>query len=170
MAHEAGRQMRVERIVAVLHPRLPLGTQIEALAKHARALDAELVGLFIEDVDMLRFAAMPFACEIGTASALKRSISVEAVERYMAARAVEMREALGQVLDRTSVSWTFRIARGTVVEQLLAAGVEREVAALLLLPGARIELSPVIIARSELECFQRKAREMNEQPILLLPK
>ena len=58
--------MKVGRIVAALHPRRPLGTQIEALAERARALDAELIGLFIEDIEMLRFAAMPFACEIGT--------------------------------------------------------------------------------------------------------
>ena len=53
--------MKVGRIVAALHPRRPLGTEIETLAEHARALDAELIGLFIEDIEMLRFAAMPFA-------------------------------------------------------------------------------------------------------------
>ncbi len=161
--------MKVSRIVAAVHPRRPLGTQIEALAEHARALDAELIGLFIEDIEMLRFAAMPFACEIGTASARKRSVDVEAVERYMAARAAEVREALGQVLDRTSVTWTFRIGRGTVFDQLLAAGVEREEAALLLPPGARIELTPVTIARSERDRLQRVVRQDLHEPILLLP-
>jgi hypothetical protein len=161
--------MKVGRIVAALHPRRPLGTQIEALAEHARTLDAELIGLFIEDVEMLRFAAMPFACEIGAASARKRSVDVEAVERYMAARAAEVREALSQVLDRTSVVWTFRIGRGTVSDQLLAAGVEREEAALLLPPGARIELTPITIVRSRLEHLQRVLRENCDQPILLLP-
>jgi hypothetical protein len=162
--------MKVGRIVVALHPRRPLGTQFEALAEHARALDAELVGLFIEDIEMLRFAGMPFACEIGTASARKRSVDVEAVERYMAARAAELREALGQVLDRTSVVWTFRIARGTVFDQLLAAGVEREEPALLLPPGARIELTPVTISRSELERLQHALRKKIDQPILLLPQ
>jgi hypothetical protein len=161
--------MKVGRIVAALHPRRPLGTQIEALAERARALDAELIGLFIEDIEMLRFAAMPFACEIGTATARKRSVNLAGMERYMAARAAEFRVALGQVLDRTSVAWTFRIARGTVFDQLVAAGVEREEAALLLSPGARIELPPVTITRSELDRLQRALREEYDQPILLLP-
>jgi hypothetical protein len=162
--------MKVGRIVAALHPRRPLGTQIEALAEHARTLDAELIGLFIEDVDMLRFAAMPFACEIGVASARRRSVDVEAVERYMAARAAEVREALSQVLDRTSVAWTFRIGRGTVSDQLLAAGVEREEPVLLLPPGARIELTPITIVRSRLEHLQQVLRGSCDQPILLLPQ
>jgi hypothetical protein len=161
--------MKVHRIVAALHPRLQLGTRIETLAKHARALDAELIGLFIEDVEMLYFASMPFACEIGTASARKHSVDVEAVERYMAQRAAEMRAALGLALDRASVPWTFRIARGTVDEQLLAAGTEEQSPVLLLPPGARIELTPVTIVRSELERSPRKLRELLDQPILLLP-
>jgi hypothetical protein len=161
--------MKIDRIVAALHPRRPLGTRIEALAEYARAADAQLLGLFIEDIDMLRFAAMPFACEIGTASARKRSVDVAAVERYMAVRATEMREALHRALDSTSVVWTFRIARGSVGEQLLAACVEQERPVLLLPPGARIELAPVAIARSELERSPRKLREIADQPILLLP-
>jgi hypothetical protein len=161
--------MKVARIVAALHPRRPLGTHVDVLAKHALAMDAELVGLFIEDIDMLRFAAMPFACEIGAASGRRRTTDVAAVERYMADRAAELRETLGRALDRTSVVWTFRIARGTVSEQLLAAGVEREGAVLLLPPGARIELTPVSIARSDVQRSPRKLGEISDQPILLLP-
>lgn len=160
--------MKVGRIVVALHPRRPPGTHLEALAEHARALDAELIGLFIEDIEMLRFAAMPFACEIGSASARKRTVDLEAVERYMQAREAELRKALTQALARTAVSWSFRIARGTVLEQLLAAGVEHEGSALLLLPGARIELPPIPVARSELEPLRRKLREHFEQPLLLL--
>jgi hypothetical protein len=162
--------VKVGRIVAALHPRRPLGTQIETLAAHARLLDAEVIGLFIEDTDMLHFAAMPFAREIGVASARKRSVDVEAVERYMAARAAELRAALGQVLDHASVAWTFRIARGTVVDQLVAAGAEREEPALLLPPGGRIELTPITIARSDLDHLQRALRSHLDQPILLLPQ
>jgi hypothetical protein len=35
----------------------------------------------------------------------------------MAARATELRDALGKVLGRASLVWRFRIARGTVFEQ-----------------------------------------------------
>jgi hypothetical protein len=161
--------VKVGRIVAALHPRRPLGTRIDALAEHARALDAELLGLFIEDIEMLRFAAMPFACEIGTATASKRAVDVAAVERYMAARAAELREALHQVLDRTPVVWTFRIARGTVFEQLVAVCLEQQGPVLLLPPGARIELTPVTFARSAVERSPRMLREIADQPVLLLP-
>jgi hypothetical protein len=81
-----------------------------------------------------------------------------------------VREALSQVLDRTSVVWTFRIRRGTVSDQLLAAGVEREGPVLLLPPGARIELTPITIVRSRLEHLQRVLRGSCDQPILLLPQ
>lgn len=161
--------MKVARIVAALHPRRPIGTQVDVLAKHALAMNAEVVGLFVEDIDMLRFAAMPFACEIGTASARRRTTDVAAVERYMADRAAELRQTLGRVLDHTTVVWSFRVARGTVPEQLLAAAVEQEGAVLLLPPGARIELTPVNIARSDVQRSPHKLVEVSDQPILLLP-
>ena len=158
--------MKIGRIVAAMHPRRPLGTRIQALAEHARVSDAELVALFVEDIEMLHFAAMPFACEIGSASIRKQSVDVAAVERYMAARAAEMRTAFSQVLDRTSVAWTFRVARGTVLEQLLAAGTERQGPVLLLPPAAQISVAPIVIARSQL--LDSKLQLQFDKPILLL--
>lgn len=160
--------MKVDRVVAALHPCALPRTEFGALAKRAGSMDAELIGLFIEDIDLLHFAAMPFACEIGSASARPRTVDAHAMERYMRSRAQELRDALTAVLGSSSVPWSFRVARGTVADELLAAGIERPGCALLLPPGADIERSPWILKRSECEQFRLHFAAHSVEPILLL--
>ncbi|MCC7081871.1 MAG: hypothetical protein IT530_14450 [Burkholderiales bacterium] len=160
--------MKVDRIVAGLHPGHRSARVLEAAAKRAHALDAELVGLFIEDIDLLHFAAMPFACEIDTVSGRRRSVDRAAMERYMSVRAAEMREALHAAAGRSAVHWSFRVARGTVADQLIAVGVEQEGTVLLLPPGADIDQPPRIVSRAQLERIALIVRGQQQQPILLV--
>ena len=160
--------MRIERVVAALHPCAQPRTQFGALAKHASAMHAELIGLFVEDIELLHFAAMPFACEIGSASGRRRTVDSAAMERYMQQRAHELHEALAAVLGRTTLAWSFRVTRGTVMEELLAAGIEQPGSALLLPPGADIDLPPRILQRSEREQLRLHLTARSVQPILLL--
>jgi hypothetical protein len=162
--------MKVSRIVAGLHPGHRAQRALEAAAKRAHALDAELIGLFIEDIDLLRFAAMPFACEIGTASGRRRAVDPAAMERYMGTRAAEMREALLAAVGRSAVHWSFRVARGSVVDELLAVGVEQEGPVLLLPPGADVDAPPRIVSRAQLERAALLVSAQQQQPILLLSR
>jgi single-stranded-DNA-specific exonuclease len=68
------------RIVIALESGIP-EPELEAAVALARGLDAELLGLFVEDLDLLRFAALPFAHEIGLASAVRRRLDPAALER-----------------------------------------------------------------------------------------
>ena len=160
--------MKIDRVVAALHPCAAPATKFDALAKRAGSMEAELIGLFIEDIELLHFAAMPFACEIGSASARPHTVDSSAMERYMRSRAQELRDALSAVLEPSSVPWSFRVARGTVVDELLAAGVEQSGCALLLPPGGDIERPPLILKRSQYEQFRLHFAARSAQPILLL--
>lgn len=109
------------RIVIELAPGLPERESIEAAAALADRVGAELVGLFIEDADLLRFAALPFAREIGFASAQRRRMDVTALERSLRAHAAEAERALASALERSAARWSFRVARGFAAAELLAA-------------------------------------------------
>jgi hypothetical protein len=109
------------RIVIELAPGVPGPESLEAAAALADRVGAELIGLFIEDPDLLRFAALPFAHEIGHASAQRRRTDVEAIERSLRADADEAQRALASAAARTATRWSFRVARGLAVTELLAA-------------------------------------------------
>jgi hypothetical protein len=99
--------------------------ELEAAATLAGRIDAELVGLFVEDAELLRFAALPFAHEIGFASAQRRRLEVPALERAMRAHAADAERTLAGTAGRTALRWSFRVARGVVAVELIAAATGR---------------------------------------------
>ena len=117
--------MTTQRIVVALGAGTP-ARELDAAAALAGRTGAELLGLFIEDLDLIRFAALPFAHEIGAASAARRELDVESVERALRAMAAEAERMLAGAAGRSSVPWSFRVARGMLVDVLLAAAVDGE--------------------------------------------
>jgi len=98
--------------------------ELEAAAAFAGRLGAELAGLFIEDIDLLRFAALPFAHEIGVASAARLKLDLDAMERAMRALAVDAARRLEASAAQNAVPWSFRVARGIAAQELLCAALE----------------------------------------------
>ncbi len=162
--------MKVRRIVATLQPQRPASARVGAIADLARRMEAELLGLFIEDIDLLHFAALPFSHEVGEASASRRPIDVEAMERTMRARAEELRAALAEALgEAPTVRWSFRVERGPVPRHVRAAGVEHPGPTLLLPPG--VDVDEEIEAVSPEELTEERLRELlsGSRPVLILP-
>jgi nucleotide-binding universal stress UspA family protein len=92
----------------------------EAAAMAAR-LDAELVGLFVEDDNLLRLARLPQSYEIGLQSARSRHLDPEAIARLFKQMAERARLAVKQAAERERVRSSFAVARGSVIGQLLRA-------------------------------------------------
>lgn len=111
-------------------------SMIDTAAALAARLDAELEALFVEDEDLLRFAALPFAGEVGFASARRRPLRDQDIERTLRARAARSRAALVTSAGRTHVRWTFRVARGQITAQVTAAAVEADFVTLALGAGS----------------------------------
>ena len=93
---------------------------LEAAAELAARLEAEVVGLFVEDINLLHLAALPFARELGAGSATGRSLDPVHMERSLRARAEAMRQALAACASRARIPWSFQVRRGDLVEELLA--------------------------------------------------
>jgi nucleotide-binding universal stress UspA family protein len=94
---------------------------LKAAAELAALLHAELQGLFVEDIDLLRLCGLPFCREVGSFSATVRQLDSRALERQLHALAGEMRAAMEQVAKQMQVHWSFQVARGAVAAELLAA-------------------------------------------------
>lgn len=161
--------MKIRRIVAALQPQAPANERVAAIAELARRTEAELVGLFIEDIELLHFAGLPFAHEVGAVSALRRKVDAVALECLMRRRAAELRAALAAALVNDPVRWSFRVERGIFAATVLAAGIEQPGPTLLLPPGVDTakEIDPVPIA----ELSEARLREAlrRDRPVLIVP-
>ena len=162
--------MKVRRIVAALHLQHPQGGRVAAIAELARRNEAELLGLFIEDIDLLHFAALPFACEVGAASALGRGIDVAAMERIMRVRADELRSRLAEALAGEHVSWSFRVERGSLPRRLLAAGIEQPGPTLLLPPQVDLGQPAQVVCFDELTEPRLQSVFQGRRPVLIVPR
>lgn len=119
--------MTIRRIVVGLDPRSPGRAALEAAAQLAARLQAELVGLFVEDIDLLHLAGLPFAREIGFPTATLRALDIASMERSLRALAGEVQRTLAAIAGRGPVTWSFRVARGALMSELRAAATEEDI-------------------------------------------
>jgi len=81
--------------VLVTFDTFPLGqAALEAAAGLASGLGAELAGLFVEDINLMRMAELPFARELGLSSAAVRRVEAIELERTLRLQAERVRTAL----------------------------------------------------------------------------
>jgi nucleotide-binding universal stress UspA family protein len=99
---------------------------LEAAAELAVGLKADLLGLFVEDINLLRLAELPFAREMEGSSTPWHQLDTPDVERELRARASRARRALAMIAGRAQVPWSFRVVHGVIVSELLAAASEAD--------------------------------------------
>lgn len=96
----------------------------------AAELDAELVGLFVEDVNLLHLGGLPFAREIGFFPAGSHPIGPEDIEQALQREAGEVQHQLAEAAGRLRLRWSFHVARGQVASELFALASELDLVVL----------------------------------------
>jgi nucleotide-binding universal stress UspA family protein len=114
----AGKITRI--LVAVDASPLSLAA-LEAAAELAASLQAELLGLYIEDINLLRAADSPFAREVGHFSGAVRDLDSQKLQRQLRSQANRVRRRLSQLAQRSQIRWSFRVVRGIIEAELLSA-------------------------------------------------
>lgn len=122
---------RIARVLVAIDASPASLAAADSAARIASLLDAELVGLFVEDRALLRLSESPLARQVssygGRSSATAGS---DAVGRQLRAQASRSRFALAHLAGRQSVAWSFRVVRGEVAEEILAASTDTDVVSL----------------------------------------
>jgi hypothetical protein len=103
---------------------------LELAAGVAALLEAELEGIFVEDTQLLSSAGLPFLRELRLATLDEPALDVERLQREMRAVARRVREALEQSARTCGVTCSFRVWRGDLEAEILAAAVDAELFAL----------------------------------------
>ncbi|MBN1929231.1 MAG: universal stress protein [Chlorobiaceae bacterium] len=99
---------------------------LEAAAEMAARLKAELIGIFVEDINLLRVAGLPFAEEIRLYSPTTAKLDTAQLERLLRLQAEQARELLQHTAQARTLHHTFRVLRGMVSEQLMLAAPEAD--------------------------------------------
>ena len=120
----------IRRILVALDASSGSLAALEGAATLAVRLNAELLGLFVEDEDLLALAALPFAEEVEVHSAITRPLTSEGMEQRMRAQARRAAEALSLVAGGHRLRWAFRVVRGAVTREVLAAMEDADLVAL----------------------------------------
>lgn len=103
---------------------------LEEAAMLASRLEAELWGLFVEDIDLLNLAALPFSREAPALARVGRLLDPATVERELRCKAGQARRAIERVALSRRLRWSFRVARGRVESEIRTAAQEVDLIAL----------------------------------------
>lgn len=160
MARTAGKVKR--RIVVLLDAGAPGFEALEAAAARAVELEAELVAVFVENVDLLNLAGLPFAREIGLASATRRGLDARVMERTLRALAEKARHSIEAIARRVPLQWSFSIVRGALDEELLATAAEADLIVEALCGSERAAQQLVELARATERARLVRARTRRE--------
>lgn len=112
----------IHRILVALEPSRPSEALLEAAVDFARRVEAELEGLFIEDINLMRLAEFPFAHALSLPSGLPRPLELADMEREMRALAAAARQALELRARKMNVCCSFRVVRGRLESEVRAPG------------------------------------------------
>jgi nucleotide-binding universal stress UspA family protein len=120
----------IRRILVALDASRHSLAALEAASELANTLKAELVGIFVEDINLLRLAGLPFAREVRYLSVTDRPLDSPSMERELRIQAEQVKQTLAVVAGRRQLRWSFRVVRGEVVAELLSAAQEADLLAL----------------------------------------
>lgn len=120
----------IRRILVALDDSPHSQAALEAAANLAAQLEAELIGVFVEDVNLLRLAQLPFAQEVRQFTATVEKLELHNLRRHLRLQAAQAQENLERIARSLSLTCTFRVAHGPVPAEVLAAALEADLLAL----------------------------------------
>jgi nucleotide-binding universal stress UspA family protein len=159
--NESEHELTIRRILVALDASTHSLAALEAAADLAASLQAELVGLFVEDENLLHLAGLPFAREVRSPSATDRRLNSDQMEQQLRLQASQARRAMAAAAERVQVRWTFQVVRGQVTPAVLTAALEAD-----LLAMGRI--SRPLMRRSRLGSTARAVSTTTKGSVLLI--
>ncbi|MBL8381884.1 MAG: hypothetical protein JNM90_02335 [Burkholderiales bacterium] len=120
MSAAAEPARRGERIWVALDSASQSDRALEVAALLAHRERAELAGLFVEDVDLLRLAGLPLASEISPISAMLRPLGFAELERQLRSQAAGLERELARLARGAGLTWSFQVRRGKPLAEAMA--------------------------------------------------
>lgn len=119
-------ELPIRRILVALDASNHSLAALRNAAELASRVEAELLGVFVEDANLLQLAALPFAREVGGVAGAARPLDAQVMERSLKAQAERSRLALAEAAAPHRLRWSFRVVRGDVAAEVVAASFEAD--------------------------------------------
>ena len=120
----------MRRIAVTLDACQVSSSTLEEAVQLAARMGAKLEGIFVEDIDLIQLAELPFLREVRSVSRSENAINLTRMEQELRVLARRAERLLGEHAARQNVSWSFRIWRGSIDTELLTADTDADVFAL----------------------------------------
>lgn len=108
----------VERILVPLDNSSHSLAALKAAVELARHYDAELRGIFVEDINLLKLAEMPFHQEVGQYTAIIREISADGLSRGIFVQSRWVVQSFRRLINQTDINADFVVLKGDVSETI----------------------------------------------------
>jgi len=118
--NDAPHPPSIRRILVALDTDERSAASLEEAARLAAGLEAELVGLFIEDAELLQAAALPMTRMVPQQARTLADFDPASMQRAYRIWSAEAHRSLEAVAAQWRIKWSFQIARGIYAEQLMA--------------------------------------------------
>ncbi len=138
---------------------------LEMAAGMAARRQAELLALFIEDINLMNLAELPFATEIDRFCAVERRLDRVRVARHLRARAAQLRGLIDELSERLQVSGSLKILRGHYIAVALAAAADMDI---LLLGKRTVNPRPASYLQTRYESVERQRRALVGEPVWVI--
>ncbi|MFT5365400.1 MAG: nucleotide-binding universal stress UspA family protein [Candidatus Latescibacterota bacterium] len=116
-----GETLSIRRILVAVDASPQSLLALASAAQLAAHLQVELAGLFVEDIDLLRTADMPFVREVNRLSGAVQAIHQTDIVRQLKSQARQAQHALESAAIECQIKCSFRVVRGSVSQELVAA-------------------------------------------------
>lgn len=134
----SGQEYQIQQILVALDSSPGSITALKEAIMLAAGFKAEVLGVYVEDINLVRLANISFTQEVGLFSATTRRLEVQYIERQFRGQAGRVRRALATLAKQAGIDWKFQVVRGVVTKELLSAASEADLIVL-----GRMGLSPV---------------------------
>lgn len=151
----------IRRILVALDASPYSEAALEAAAQLAVTFGAEVRGLFVEDINLLRSADLPVAREVQSFALPAQTMSTRRISRQLKRQAEKARRALLEVARQTEIEHEFSVVRGRVSAKLLEAASDAD---LITLGKASAPWS----SRRKLGSTAREVLQKASAPVLVL--
>ncbi len=111
----------LDRILVALDTSAHGRAALAAAAALAAELRAELLGLFVEDANLLRLASLPFGGQAAWGPAAEDARDEERMSRALRAEAARLRQQMADEAERLHLRWSFQVTRGAVAREVIEA-------------------------------------------------
>ena len=112
---------RMRHILVALDASRHSQAALEAAVNLAKSMDAELHGLFVEDINWFNISKLPMLSEVSDLTGTLRPLQSDWVERQVRILAERARQLLQQQATLNQLPYQFETVRGEVAEQVLKA-------------------------------------------------